>query len=255
MLFSQCVHASKPAYAIIFDCDGVLINSEGAKFNAWKKALEEYNVSYTLDDYLPVVGHTSLHIKNSIEMTKNITVGSDFILKKNQIYQGLQKKGLPLYHEAISFVRFVEQYKPYNIAIALASSAPRKEIEHNITTLGLSGIFDVIVSGEDDLEAYYDKEGTNKPKPYIYQETAKRLGVSPSSCVVFEDTNAGVEAAASAGMHVIAIPNEFTQHHNFNKALCILFSFEMLQKALQSLKDSKLGNVFNFLSSKLKKAF
>lgn len=94
--------------------------------------------------------------------------------------------------------------------------------------IGLESAFDLIISGTDDLDDYIDVEGKNKPKPYIYLEASKRLHISPEHCLVFEDTKAGVDAASDAGMHVIAVPNRFTLHHNFSKALRVLFSHEEL---------------------------
>ena len=72
------------------------------------------------------------------------------------------------------------------------------------------------MSGHDDLDAYEDAEGKNKPKPYTYIEAAKRLDISPSLCCVFEDTAAGIEAAAGAGMYTIAVPNRFTKDQDFS---------------------------------------
>ena len=63
-----------------------------------------------------------------------------------------------------------------------------------------------------------DLEGKNKPKPYIYLEAAQRLHVSPQHCLVFEDTEAGVMAASSAGMITIAVPNRFTSSQDFSRA-------------------------------------
>ncbi len=112
--------------------------------------------------------------------------------------------------------------------MGLASSAPHEEILNNLKQIGLSEAFDLIISGSDDLDSYVDAEGKNKPKPYIYIESAKRLGVSPSKCLVFEDTTAGIEAAFGAGMIAIAVPNRFTLHQDFSKAAQIIYSYKDL---------------------------
>ena len=64
----------------------------------------------------------------------------------------------------------------------------------------------------------HDPEGKNKPKPYIYLEASKRLNIIPEHCLVFEDTEAGIEAATKAGMITIAVPNWMTKEQNFSKA-------------------------------------
>ena len=85
-------------------------------------------------------------------------------------------------------------------------------------------IFDLIISGTDDLNDYQDVTGKNKPKPYIYLEASKRLNIPPERCLVFEDTEAGVEAASTAGMVTIAIPNWLTAWQDFSKANKIIRS-------------------------------
>jgi beta-phosphoglucomutase len=110
--------------------------------------------------------------------------------------------------------------------LALASSAPKEEILVNLKQMGLENAFDLIISGSDDLREYVDAEGTNKPKPYIYIESAKRLGISPACCLVFEDTKAGVDAAARAGMVAVAVPNQFTLTHDFSNAHQVISSYE-----------------------------
>lgn len=104
----------------------------------------------------------------------------------------------------------------------MASSDGRTEILQNLTPIGVDpNNFDAILSGHDDLKDIVDPEGTNKPKPYIYQRTSKKLNVEPQECVVFEDSSAGVNAASSAGMSVMAIPNSYTKNQDFSGAVNI----------------------------------
>ena len=92
----------------------------------------------------------------------------------------------------------------------------------------MENAFDLVISGSDDLDDYVDAEGKNKPKPYIYIEASKRLNILPEFCLVFEDTTAGVDAAADAGMIPIAVPNQFTLNHDFSKAIRVFSSYEEL---------------------------
>ena len=104
----------------------------------------------------------------------------------------------------------------------MASSDGRTEILQNLTPIGVDpNNFDAILSGHDDLKDIVDPEGTSKPKPYIYQRTSKKLNVEPQECVVFEDSSAGVNAASSAGMSVMAIPNSYTKNQDFSGAVNI----------------------------------
>ncbi len=223
-IFSNNTDDSKKMYkAIIFDCDGVLADTEYLKFCAWKEALEKYNISFRIEEYMPVVGHTSKNILRVLQQEKGVAIPQEVILLKNNIYHALQKKGVAAIQEMVTLAKHLaEKKKELHIKLGLASSASREEIYQNLHQLGLENTFDIVVSGSDDLNTYHDNEGKNKPKPYIYIETAKQLLVSPSECLVLEDTNAGVEAAAQAGMTVIAVPNQWTQEQDFSKAKAII---------------------------------
>lgn len=213
--------------AIIFDCDGVLVDTEYLKFLAWKEALETRGVPFSIEEYMPLVGHSSKNILQMIRDAKNIDISEEVIEVKNGKYKHLQKQGVPPIPEMVSFALcLVESKQQLGIRLALASSAPKEEILLNLKQIGLENAFDLIISGSDDLNEYIDAEGTNKPKPYIYIELAKRLGISLECCLVFEDTKAGVDAAASAGMVAVAVPNQFTLTHDFSNAHRIISSYE-----------------------------
>lgn len=227
---SSLLHANPPYtrfQAIIFDCDGILVDTEFLKFLAWKEALETQGIAFSVEEYMPLVGHSSKNILQMIRDAKNIDISEEVIEVKNRSYKHLQKQGVPPIPEMVSFaLRLVESKEQLGIRLALASSAGKEEILVNLKQIGLENAFDLIISGSDDLSEYIDAEGTNKPKPYIYIESAKQLGISPEFCLVFEDTKAGVDAAASAGMVAIAVPNQFTLTHDFSNAHQVISSYE-----------------------------
>ena len=213
--------------AIIFDCDGVLADTEYLHFLAWKEALETEEIPFSIEEYIPLVGHSSKNVLRMIREAKNVDIPQTIIKVKTGKYRLLQKQGVPPIQEMVSFVlHLFESKQQSGIRLALASSAPKEEILANLRQIGLENAFEFIISGSDDLDAYTDIEGTNKPKPYIYIELAKRLGISPEFCLVFEDTKAGVDAAASAGMVAVAVPNRFTLTHDFSNAHRIISSYE-----------------------------
>ena len=218
-----------PIEAIIFDCDGVLVDTEYLKFLAWQSALNEKGVEFSIEDYRPLVGHSSVNILHLFQQKKGVQIPIKVIDLKNKKYSDLQKKGVIPIENMVAFARsLADQKQELKLTLGLASSAPKKEILENLKQIALENIFDMILSGSDDLECYSDPEGTNKPKPYVYMEMAKRLGVEPKKCLVFEDTEVGVEAAARAGMIVVATPNQYTLQQDFSKAHQIIFSNEEL---------------------------
>lgn len=221
---------------IIFDCDGVLVgNTEYAKFLAWKKALAPYGVSFTLDEYKAILGNSSKRSMALIMAAKKIDLPAEKVIaEKNEIYKKLhlQHKPKPI-QPAVALVRqLVKNKKALNIKLGLASSPSKAEIMRNLKAIGLENAFDIIISGHDDLKDIHDPEGTNKPKPYIYQRAAKWLNVAPEACLVFEDSSPGVMAAFQAGMTVFAVPNEYTQQQDFSHATRVLKSLSKFDMAL-----------------------
>jgi beta-phosphoglucomutase len=221
--------------AVIFDCDGVLVDTEYLKFLAWQKALASVDIELSIEEYKVVAGNSSKKIHEMLQKMKNLDIPEEVIHLRRVKYQELQVQGVPPINETIEFVRHLSQNKSFlGIKLGLASSASKNEILLNLKHIGLEHEFDVIVSGSDDLEEYTDSEGTNKPKPYIYLESSKRLNISPKHCLVFEDTEAGIEAANTAGMIAVAIPNWITKEQNFSKA----------NKVINSISESpiEIGN-------------
>lgn len=237
--------------AVIFDCDGVLVDTEYLKFEAWREALAKHNINFTIEDYLPLVGHSSEKIASEIEKQKNAHFDQKIVIsEKNVFYKARQAQGVPPIPEAVTFLKSILENKAkYNIKLGLASSAPHAEINRNLSSIGVNPKdFDAIASGDDDLKHIVDPEGTNKPKPYIYQIIAKSLSVVPEECIVFEDTNAGVEAAATAGMKAYAVPNKFTEKQDFKKAVQVLPSLSNFDiKAILQNKGQSLTMRYNIV--------
>jgi HAD superfamily hydrolase (TIGR01509 family) len=118
---------------------------------------------------------------------------------------------------------------------ALASSSYRDAIDGVLTGLGIEHYFEIIVSGLDVEQV--------KPAPDIFLKAASDLGVEPSECVVLEDAEKGVMAAHRAGMRCIAVPNQYTRHHDFSKATRVCSSLkEITPEFLESL-DSVCNEV------------
>ncbi|MDF2578141.1 MAG: cbbY [Chlamydiales bacterium] len=228
--------------AIIFDCDGVLADTEILKFKAWQDVFEQHSLTLTIDEYRQVAGHTSERILQELSQMKGISIPLVVIKEKQQLYKQIQQQGVPPIQPAIDYLKLLYEAKAiYGFKLGLASSASHAEINTNLTQLGISHVFDSIVSGKDDLSEYQDSEGTNKPKPYIYREIAKRLNISPSDCVVFEDSGAGIEAAYAAGCYPIAVPNTITEDHDFSKAAYILYYWDQL--SIRDLCQIKKANL------------
>jgi HAD superfamily hydrolase (TIGR01509 family) len=101
--------------------------------------------------------------------------------------------------------RLIDQLAEDGIPMALATSAPKLNVTHTLAELGLSDAFSIIVRG--------DEVARGKPAPDVFIEAARRLGVEPGDCLVFEDAPMGIEAAQAAGMRVVALTTSFEAAH------------------------------------------
>ena len=209
--------------AIIFDCDGVLVDSEELKFRAWQTVLQPRGIVLSFEDYQLLAGQTGLSILRQIGKKHELSLDPQIVNEKNEIYWALQKHEITAIDPMVRTVNWVkERYSSQGLLLGVASSASRDEILFNLDYLKIKDLFHVILSGKEDLAKYNDPLGVNKPQPYIYLEMSHQLNVQPNECLVFEDSESGVRAAKSAGCKVIAIPNKWTLSQNFEMADLLL---------------------------------
>jgi len=183
--------------AIIFDMDGVIINSEPLHFKAGKGVLKKYGKEIDWKFYSRYIGTGEEYFWSRIvkELKLNVdwkTIGDQ---KAAAYLEHLKKvKAIPGVLDLIK--RLKQRYK-----LGLASSSVQKEIDIVLDKFKIRDCFDVVDSGE------FIKK--SKPEPDIYLITAKKLGVKPEECLVFEDAVNGVKAAKAAHMKCIAITTSF----------------------------------------------
>lgn len=206
--------------AVIFDVDGTLVHSEHAHYMAWQEALQKaIGLDLSQEEYHPYVGNSPA-TSSSLFAKKYPTIVVNRLLEEKEfLYKNLQKKGLNPIQATVDFaIRLAKAKDLYGIKMGIASAAKKEEILTNLRHLQIENLFDVIISGQDDLAEYSDPEGVNKPKPYIYQHAAKLLGVTPKDCIAIEDSHVGCKAAVDAGCFTIAIPNEYTKNQDLSHA-------------------------------------
>lgn len=231
--------ASQAVKAFIFDCDGTLVESEEAHLLSWQKAAKEFGCSLPYEDYLIFVGKSDAAVAEFVSEKIDVSPAKLYE-RKREIFFEYQNDGLPPISATIAFLHLLIASKDkLGLKLAVASAAGKREILRNLQSLKVDNAFDVVLSGQEDLDEYNDPEGVNKPKPYIYLHAAKLLGVNPSECIAIEDSHTGVAAGTSAGCFTIAIPNYHSQNHDFSAAHLIIdklsdFSVEDLLKMVKS---------------------
>lgn len=181
----------------IFDLDGVLIDSSKIHFLGWKKVLRGFNreVDYEtfLKSYFGKRGPETLELifgkgKFSDNEAKRISDEVDFNFVKTVAEVGIPIKG------ALDFVRALKESSE---KIALATSAPRQNVDAFLDAFSLRGVFDVEICGDDVSHG--------KPNPEVFLKAASGLNADAKECVVFEDSLSGVTAAKAAGAACVAL--------------------------------------------------
>jgi len=184
--------------AVVFDMDGLLIDSERLNFAASRHAAAE--LGHSLDDelYSRLIGKTEADVTDLLraELGAGFPMPRFATLLSAEWRRLIASSGMPLMAGADELTRLLAKR---GIPMAVATSTYRAAAERSLTLAGLDGRFDVMVTG-DEVER-------GKPAPDIYLEAAARLGVAPERCAAFEDSNPGLLAAADAGMAAVLVPD------------------------------------------------
>ena len=182
--------------AVVFDLDGVIIESE----EIWDDVRERYVLEraghYDAAAQRAMMGMSSLEWSRFMQEELGVaetpeTISADVVSLMTERY----RERLPLIHGASSAVERLAAVFP----LGLASSSNRPLIDVVLERSGLERCFRATVSSEEVAHG--------KPAPDVYLEAARRLGVEPARCIVIEDSHNGIRSAKAAGMQVIAIPN------------------------------------------------
>ena len=182
---------------VIFDLDGVLVDSEIWWDEVRAAFAAEHGRTWTPADQAAVMGANSAAWARVMRERLELDLPDADI--ERAIVDGVvaryRAEGAPQIDGAVEAVRRIAADRP----VALASSAHRAVIAAALDATGLTGVFAVVVSS--------DEVAHGKPAPDVYLEAARRLGVDPATCLVVEDSFNGVRAARAAGMTAVLVPN------------------------------------------------
>jgi len=180
---------------VIWDLDGVIVDTAPFHFEAWKKTLGEMGLPFSKEEFARTFG-----LRNSDIITEMVgeALSSEEVERISARKESLFREALRGRVRALPGVLFwLEELKRRGYRQALATSAPRENMEMMVGSLGIEGFFDEMILA-DEISA-------GKPDPEIFLLAARALRLLPSHCIVIEDAVAGVEAAKRAGMRCIAV--------------------------------------------------
>ncbi len=178
---------------VIFDCDGVLVDSEDLAWRAWRQVLATYGIELTNEDEHALTGRTDSDVYRLVAERGSID-GEDATLDRVGDVLDELFADLTVYADALDSA---EHLAGLGVPLAVASSSRRRRLDRALSVTGLDRVFPVTVAGDEVAKA--------KPAPDIFLEAARRLGTHPETCFVAEDTPAGVAAGRAAGMTVVAV--------------------------------------------------
>ncbi|MCD6402385.1 HAD family phosphatase [bacterium] len=216
--------------AAIFDLDGVLINTEPYQWFGWIEVLKPYDAVLSKEEYISnYAGKSGIIIEEELLKKFSLSIEKGALLREKEklLLQWFKEKEIELMPYAKESVEF---FLNKNLKTALISGGPRDEVILKLKRTGLFPLFSVILSGSDV------KRG--KPNPDVYLLGLERLEVESKSCIVFEDTAYGLEAATRAGIKCLAIPNEFSREQDFSKATKV---FNNLKEAVGWVEDKYIA--------------
>jgi HAD superfamily hydrolase (TIGR01509 family) len=193
--------------AIIFDMDGLMVDSEPLARQAWAEVLAAHNHTLTDDVYRRMVGHRTMESAQILLAAYDLPgyTAESLTARKTAVFAALRAQGVPAMAGLQELVTAVGLRQ---LPWAVATSSVRQHAEVILEQLGLSAICRAIAAG--------DEVAHGKPAPDLYLLAAQRLGVEPACCLALEDSQPGCRAAVAAGMKTIAIPNADTQEADFS---------------------------------------
>lgn len=215
--------------AIIFDLDGVLVETEPQTFKFFQDHLSQFGIHLKPEDLFKKIGRKSVDFFNDVlspEQIKRIQIPELIDLKRLKFNEDLEK-----FVRKIPFAdTIIPELKTQGFILAVASQNERVMIDKVLKWLGINSYFDVVLSLQDI--------NNKKPHPEIYNKAVVTLGVKPEESIVVEDSWTGLTAAKAAGLRCIAIRHLYTPDEQITPADEVILGLEELPALLNSLSKS-----------------
>lgn len=225
-LLDETTNSNNPGtLAVLWDMDGVLVDTSPFHFSAWKQVMSQYGIELNQNSFKAIFGlKNEVIIQEFFNKEKNdAALAQEIENRKETIFR-------KLIHNKITLLPGVHQwlkvFQSRHILQAVASSAPRENIDFLLKEAGILNYFSAVVSA-DSLPS--------KPDPSIFLKAASMLNTTPQNCVVIEDAVYGIEAAHKAGMKCIAVGNSLPLHELRHADLVVPRLLDLTENAFNNL--------------------
>jgi HAD superfamily hydrolase (TIGR01509 family) len=180
--------------AYLFDCDGTIVDSMPLHYVAWKKALREWNCEFSEELFYAWGGRPTPEIISTLNQMQRLSMPVESVAHRKEEFYFAMLPELKAVPEVLEHIEAQHGRIPF----AVVSGSARDSVTASLETLKLLDRFETLVCAGE-----YQK---SKPDPEAFLLAASRLDVAPKSCLVFEDTEMGIQAATSAGMASVKVP-------------------------------------------------
>jgi beta-phosphoglucomutase family hydrolase len=180
--------------AYLFDCDGTIVDSMPIHYVAWKKALGEWNCEFGEELFYAWGGRPTSEIISTLNQQQGLSMPVESVAHRKEEFYFEMLPELKAVPEVLEHIEAQHGRIPF----AVVSGSARDSVTASLETLKLLDRFDTLVCAGE-----YKK---SKPDPEAFLLAATKLGVPPKNCLVFEDTEMGIQAATAAGMASVKVP-------------------------------------------------
>jgi HAD superfamily hydrolase (TIGR01509 family) len=210
--------------AVVFDFDGVCIDTETARLQSWQRIFDRYGFELPLDEWVKNIGKAAW-VSHPFDILQNLTgnpLDRMALETLHREYEVEIANAMPL---RPGFADRLIEAQALGIRCAIASSSSHHWVDGHLDRRGLLGYFTTIVCREDT--------GVHKPDPGPYLAALDRLGAASSNAIAVEDSPAGIASAKAAGLYCIAVPCDLTRNMDLGAA----------DRLVQSLEEVTLGEI------------
>jgi len=203
--------------ALVFDFDGLILDTETSGYEAWRLVYEEHDQVLPRDRWLTRIGTDGSGFDPMVELSARVggNLDAEEVWYRRMRFHRTQIERL----DQMPGVRAcLEHARAESIGTAIASSSPFSWVNGHIERLGLSHFFDQVVTVEHVDAA--------KPAPDLYLRATELLGVDPGDAIALEDSPNGVQSAKAAGLYCVAVPGPMTRTLSFDAADAVLESLD-----------------------------
>ena len=187
--------------AILWDMDGVLVDTGQVHYQAWSKVLEPYDIPYSWDIFAGTFGMTNQAIISDLFDRPS----AEFIQEMDDEKERLFRANVPGNVREVPGARqWLQRFQAWGYPQAVCSSAPPANIETLLDEIGIRSCFQALVSAS---------KMASKPDPAVFLTASRMLGVPPEQCIVIEDAPAGISGARRGGMKCVAVTTTSTAEY------------------------------------------